>query len=319
MVASGVQALAAEEPLGKVEEEVRERAVHLPPRPDEMNDEAELQELEHQLRRMELESGRPTPPRSVASSSASSQHSSNSSRSDSGTNTPVSESVARNIQAWHANLEARLRPFWSSTLSNRTVRVSVYASHGQDIHTSPPLDDSPDDEYDVLRKPIVTREVITSADGSFQVKFALPWEKICVHPAALHIAFGDAITEHNIFVIAELLPPPSRPPTPTSVQPMPHYFTPIPRRIIPTALTDLCIPLTHTPIRVISDIDDTVKLSGILQGARAVFHNVFVKDLSENVIPGMGDWYTSMWSRGVRFHYVVSALTAYNTLYNLHH
>jgi len=64
------------------------------------------------------------------------------------------------------------------------------------------------------------------------------------------------------------------------------------------------VPLTHSPIRVISDIDDTVKLSGIHCGARAVFHNVFVKDLEDNLIPGMGEWYSEMWRRGVRFHYV---------------
>jgi len=64
------------------------------------------------------------------------------------------------------------------------------------------------------------------------------------------------------------------------------------------------VPLTHSPIRVISDIDDTVKLSGIHRGARAVFHNVFVKDLEDNLIPGMGEWYTEMWRRGVSFHYV---------------
>ena len=47
------------------------------------------------------------------------------------------------------------------------------------------------------------------------------------------------------------------------------------------------------------------KMSNILGGARTIFRNVFVKHLEELVIRGMGDWYTGMWSRGVRFHYVV--------------
>lgn len=303
MAAAGAPALANEEPLGKVEEDLRS-AIHLPPRPDEINDETELQELEQQLRDMELENGSAPP-----LSSVSSQNSSNSSvKSDSGSNTPVSDSVSRSIQAWHANLEARLHPFWSSALSNRIVRISVYASNGQDLNSSPPLTDTVDDEYESQRRPIATRDIATSPDGSFQVKFALPWEKLCIHPAALHIAFGDPVSEPNILVLAQLLPPPSRPPTPTNLQPMPHYFAPSSTRSTPTASTDVSVPLTHTPIRVISDIDDTIKLSGILQGARAVFHNVFVKDLLENVIPGMADWYTSMWVRGVRFHYVVSVL-----------
>lgn len=86
-----------------------------------------------------------------------------------------------------------------------------------------------------------------------------------------------------------------------------------------TTTASIPIPLSHSSIRVISDIDDTVKLSGILNGARAVFHNVFVKDLRDSVIRGMGDWYTNMWKRGVRFHYVVSYLSAssHSTRYSL--
>ena len=53
-----------------------------------------------------------------------------------------------------------------------------------------------------------------------------------------------------------------------------------------------------------------------LCGARAAFYNVFVKDLAENVIPGMGNWYMDMWKRGVRFHYVVSLHSEW--VYQLH-
>ena len=49
-----------------------------------------------------------------------------------------------------------------------------------------------------------------------------------------------------------------------------------------------------------------VKMSNILSRARTVFHNVFVKEMKDIVIPGMGEWYNEMWRRGVRFHYVVS-------------
>nr|GAT58571.1 predicted protein [Mycena chlorophos] len=73
---------------------------------------------------------------------------------------------------------------------------------------------------------------------------------------------------------------------------------------VPPETKTLHIALTHCPIRVISDVDDTVKVAGVLAGARAVFRNVFVKDLLDIVIPGMGEWYTGMWRRGVRFHYV---------------
>ncbi|PPR06163.1 hypothetical protein CVT24_000710 [Panaeolus cyanescens] len=68
--------------------------------------------------------------------------------------------------------------------------------------------------------------------------------------------------------------------------------------------THVTVPVTHAPIRLLSDIDDTVKSAGVLSGARAIFHNVFVKELRDIIIPGMGEWYTKMWSMGVRFHYV---------------
>jgi phosphatidate phosphatase APP1 len=55
---------------------------------------------------------------------------------------------------------------------------------------------------------------------------------------------------------------------------------------------------------LISDIDDTIKHSHVLSGARSVFYNVFVRDLSESLIPEMASWYNSLYQRGVRFHYV---------------
>ena len=96
---------------------------------------------------------------------------------------------------------------------------------------------------------------------------------------------------------------PSTPYTPTEPRPfLPPTLTPP----VQIATTSERVSLTYCPIRVISDIDDTVKLSGVHCGARVVFQNVFVKDLEESLIPGMGEWYTEMWRRGVRFHYVVS-------------
>lgn len=208
------------------------------------------------------------------------------------------------IKRLHANLEKRLQPFWSSVLPNRTVRLHLFASlhENQTRTTTPRKTTTEEDEdelmFDSLNGPLVSQDVTTAADGSFQVKFSINWEELCHHPTALHIAFGEAIAEHDLLVVAQLLPiniPPGRP---DNIRP------PVPSSVPLTSLTR--IPITHSPIRVISDVDDTIKLSGILLGARTVFHNVFVKDLTDNVIPGMGEWYASMWKNGVRFHYVVS-------------
>ena len=63
----------------------------------------------------------------------------------------------------------------------------------------------------------------------------------------------------------------------------------------------------QSTVRLIFDIDDIVKLSRVLNDPRAVFHNVFVKDLEEAVIPGMAEWYIQhAVGIGVWFHYVVS-------------
>ncbi|KAI0369116.1 hypothetical protein BV20DRAFT_997309 [Pilatotrama ljubarskyi] len=298
---------------------------HLPPLPDEITEESEMEALSDRLHRLEfdtrsVDSGRSGPAAlSVASSSdthgsrtpsaasgASSSHPRDSNPSPPPSGTPLDSGSASgwsDLQRWHANLEARLHPFWSSALVNRTVRVSLYATNpslydgGTDESVSSESSESPE------KQPIMTREVITGVDGSFQVKFSVPWEHMCVHPSAVHIAFGGPDLEQDLFVVAELLAPPSPGPgTPTTPQGPSRYTSSFPAQA--TTSTSIAIPLTHSSIRVISDIDDTVKASGILGGARAVFHNVFVKDLRDSVIRGMGDWYTKMWKRGVRFHYV---------------
>jgi hypothetical protein len=146
--------------------------------------------------------------------------------------------------------------------------------------------------------PIASREVTTAQDGSFQVKFGVPWDVLLKHPDGVQIAFGAVTPGHDFFVLAELLPSPPPPPTSTVPQPVPVDDTPGSR-------AQIKVPLSYTPVRVISDIDDTVKMANILSGARAIFYTVFVQNLGDIVIPGMGDWYNKMWQRGVRFHYVV--------------
>ena len=57
-------------------------------------------------------------------------------------------------------------------------------------------------------------------------------------------------------------------------------------------------------ISLISDIDDTVKHTSILSGARELFRNTFVRDLSSMSIDGVREWYTSLTQMGVQIHYV---------------
>jgi len=188
-------------------------------------------------------------------------------------------------------------PFWSSSLSNRVIRISLYASEDA-VSIAQALGKEVDDVGEPKLRPIASREVTTAQDGSFQVKFGVPWDALCNHPDGVQVAFGDATVEHDFFILAELIPPPPPSPTPAVPQPAPVNDTPV-------SSAQIKIPLSYTPLRVISDIDDTVKMANVLAGARTIFYTVFVRNLMEIVIPGMGDWYTKMWQRGARFHYVV--------------
>ena len=189
-------------------------------------------------------------------------------------------------------------PFWSSALSNRTVRISLFASEDA-ISIAQALGNEAYDYDDPRLLPIASREVTTAQDGSFQVKFGVPWDILLKHPDGVRVAFGDVTTECDFFILAGLLPPPP-PPPPASVVPQPVSVNDT-----PVSWAQIKVPLSYTPVRVISDIDDTVKTANVLSGARAIFYTVFVQSLVEIVIPGMGDWYTKMWQRGARFHYVV--------------
>ena len=57
-------------------------------------------------------------------------------------------------------------------------------------------------------------------------------------------------------------------------------------------------------ISIISDIDDTVKHTSILSGARELFRNTFVRDLGSMSIEGVREWYSSLKFMGVQIHYV---------------
>ncbi|KAF8649278.1 hypothetical protein AX16_005906 [Volvariella volvacea WC 439] len=242
------------------------------------------------------------------------------------------ELMAADLRRLHMNLESRLQPFWSSSLASRTVRISLYASS---MHRKQHAENhNAGSEFE----PLAVEEVSTATDGSFQVKFDIKWEQMCVHAQGLHIAFGDPSYEHDLFAVAEILPPPSpnsstsslsvdlegnpvnakyqtvrsRDPNSPQISQQPRarsHLTPYsPYVSTPPSVahpqTFIQIPLTYSPLRVISDVDDTIKRANVLAGARAAFRTVFVNDLHDITIPGMGDWYTGMWNKGVRFHYV---------------
>jgi hypothetical protein len=256
----------------------------LPPTPSEMTEERETALLEEQFRKAEddLEQG----------------HLSDAGDSPPGTpilppqpSRPISMPID-SLKKLHQNLDMRLQPFWSSIVANRMVRVSVFASEPQSKqkHHDAKLIDFGQDDSSTDNVPIAIHEVFTSPRGSYQTTLRIPWESICTHPKALGIAFGDRRhdQEHPLWVTAELTASGSEN-----------------EASEPVATSQTTVNLTSAPLRVISDVDDTIKVSDILAGAKTVFHNVFVRELEELVIHNMADWYQQLWDRGVRFHYVV--------------
>jgi len=52
-------------------------------------------------------------------------------------------------------------------------------------------------------------------------------------------------------------------------------------------------------ISLISDIDDI-----IASGAKEIFTNTFIRELQDLTIQGVKEWYTKLYSLGVKLHYV---------------
>ncbi|KAF7321909.1 hypothetical protein MKEN_00713100 [Mycena kentingensis (nom. inval.)] len=258
-------------------------SVKLPPKPSEITEELEVEALERQFQKLNRQGSTDD----FESPLPSNDDDAPSPLSRAG---PSAASFGGDLQRMHNNLETRIQPFWSSVLASRTIRLHLFASPLKGPQDSRPTHNAREERDALEHGPIAQREVVTGVDGSFQARFRISWEEMCQHPGALHIAFGDPDTEHELLVTATLAPATATAAL-QSILSQPETKT-------------LHITLTNCPIRVISDIDDTVKLSGVLTGARSVFHNVFVKEYHDIVIPGMGEWYTGMWKRGVRFHYV---------------
>ncbi|KAJ3762392.1 hypothetical protein EV360DRAFT_35831 [Lentinula raphanica] len=279
-------------PLSRSTEDLL-KSVKLPPRPEDISEDYEVALLEREFRSL---SGGAEDTESLHSNAYSQPSSRASSVYDLTLQEPspgpslgsvMKATAADELRKLHANLESRLQPFWASVIPNRTVRLRLYTSPHVPHHPYTAAMDN---------GPVSIQDVATGPDGSFQARFIVGWTDLANHPGAEHIAFGDPLEEHELLVSAELLPPPSPISSPTHSSQL--VLPPL------TPPTNLCIPLTHSPVRVISDIDDTIKYSNVTGGARAVFHNVFVRELKDIVIPGMGEWYEEMWKKGVRFHYV---------------
>ena len=300
---------------------------NLPPTPNEMTDDVEAETLRpyNLASRNRLQTQRSSPDLSLHSSASSPNSppfSDSASISGDSTTSMLNNISPDQLALLHANLDARLQPFWSSILSGRVVRVSVFVSPHSDEPLTPKdiIDRAQLDTYGVKPEPIVVEDLITSPQGYFSHKFIIPFEKICTHPPSLSLAFGESTGEHHLVVRAELLPvevpleqstsrgsldedgnPARRSGSPSSDSArgatgggtLPHPSSQL-NMMKPTSIVQMAVPLTSARVRLISDIDDTVKETQVLFGVKTIFRNTFVKSLEESVVEGMVSFFTSV-------------------------
>jgi hypothetical protein len=96
------------------------------------------------------------------------------------------------LRTAHSNLDARLTPFWSKSIVDRRISLSLYCvkvdlnAHSHHANESAPTNTTKD-----LGAPLATTEARTDDQGLFNVHVAIPWERLCTHPPALDLAFGE--------------------------------------------------------------------------------------------------------------------------------
>ena len=96
-----------------------------------------------------------------------------------------------------------------------------------------------------------------------------------------------------------------------------HFSLRVPLDFLPTHVRVLASDMLSTVeevhviepkgVSLISDIDDTIKHSAILNGAKEIFRNTFVRELADLTILGVKEWYSKLADMDVRMHYVSNA------------
>jgi len=182
----------------------------------------------------------------------------------------------------HSNLQSRLLPFFGQKLGNRRVRLSVY----------PALENGT-----LWDKPLGTKVVSTSSGGAFKTTIEVRSKELrrLLDDRGMQV---DALDKIDLRVVSELLEP-------DALGDLAGGRFAGTQGLKPTCEAAAVIPVAYDGgVRVISDIDDTVKWTEVLGGTKAIFRNVFVRELWEIRVPGMAHWYQQMRGVGAHFHYV---------------
>ncbi|BGP49351.1 hypothetical protein JCM10450v2_005239 [Rhodotorula kratochvilovae] len=209
----------------------------------------------------------------------------------------------------HTNLHARLLPFFGQKLPGRKVRLSVYPALG-----SGQLWDGA----------LATKVVSTSAAGAgwrttLQVRGAplRRWLEVVGASGASAGAGGGAtggMDALRVRVTAELLEPDGASavdswPAGVGTGAGPNVAGYAQARATADDECEIGVAIQGEGgagggVRIVSDVDDTIKWTEVVKGTRSIFRNVFVRELHEIRVPGMASWYKEMEKEGGHFHYV---------------
>lgn len=199
----------------------------------------------------------------------------------SSTTTSTSFAVAYSnapLQVLHDNLHARLRLFFSQKLVGRRIRVAVYllppAAERHPSSSSSASQPSTQNDREIC---IAKGTLITEAGGVFKSTITVPWNGENPHRRKLRVRTEllSEIEEETIDNEKAL-------------------------EAVMNRSDEASVGLSHarTKIRVISDIDDTIKLTHVLAGIKSIVRNVFTRPHDELVVPGMQEWYWTLYEKG---------------------
>lgn len=186
------------------------------------------------------------------------------------------------LEVLHDNLNTRLRLFFSQKLVSRRIRVSVY------LDSSSSSSDTTSNTSERSAEQCVARgTLVTELGGVFKSTITVPWK------------YGDP-SGRPLRIRTELLGSQASDEGDATIDSQEAHD----RVMAMSDEASISVTHAHAPIRVISDIDDTIKATHVLAGIKSVFRNVFTRPHEELAVEGMKDWYWEMYEKGACFHFV---------------
>jgi hypothetical protein len=196
------------------------------------------------------------------------------------------EGHSERLERAHLLLDTRLAPFWAGELPGRTIRFKIHLvqTHRASYLRSGEITTMPAVGPELWEtEPVAVGEYVTNGNGLVATELHIPWKDI---EAKAPTAVVDALKQrHSVGVVIHA------------------------KMLDSEALTRVVVlPLrASNGVRLISDMDDTVKRSEILGGAKMVFRNVFCRPSEDLAVRGMAELFADLADEGAKgLHFVVS-------------